>query len=290
MRKGEISPAAAQQLQSLARPLPEAEHLLLPTELFPLRAEVDRANASRLAGLAGPVRIFSARDSSAAGVTPDKRRRLLDVMAAAARLELKSGAQVMLVKNLSDALVNGSVGRVLGFAEDPAVAAAAARQKENSKRKKKKKEEDGGGDDAEEDEGEGGEELLPLVEFGTLNGKETVLVGREEFRAEDGEGKLLARRVQVRKEWPSPSHLLSNVLRRSMTKPSFLFPPSRPSDPSRLSMGHVHPQGPGPDHPTGQGEPEQSLRERCVGPSYQNPPLSHTPPFDGTLHSLSLLA
>lgn len=195
MRKGEISPAAAQQLQSLARPLPEADHLLLPTELFPLRAEVDRANASRLAGLAGPVRIFSARDSSAAVVTPDKRRRLLDVMAAAARLELKRGAQVMLVKNLSDALVNGSVGRVLGFAEDPA---AAARQKEN--RKKKKKKEDGGGDDAEEDEGEGGEELLPLVEFGTLNGKETVLVGREEFRAEDGEGKLLARRVQVREK------------------------------------------------------------------------------------------
>lgn len=193
MRKGEISTAAARRLQSLSRPLPRADGdqpQLLPTELFPLRAEVDRANASRLAALAGPPHAFAARDSAAGGVPPDRRRRLLDAMAAPAQLELKPGAQVMLIKNVSDALVNGSVGRVVGFAGDP----AAAQQRATSKKKKKKK--DGGGDEAEGEE-EKEEELLPLVEFETFRGKETVLVGREEFRAEDGEGNLLARRVQV---------------------------------------------------------------------------------------------
>lgn len=42
------------------------------------------------------------------------------------------------------------------------------------------------------------EDLFPLVEFFTHQGKEIVLVVREEFRVEDNEGKALARRVQVR--------------------------------------------------------------------------------------------
>lgn len=41
------------------------------------------------------------------------------------------------------------------------------------------------------------DELYPLVEFFTPQGKEIVLVVRDEFRAEDNEGKLLARRVQI---------------------------------------------------------------------------------------------
>lgn len=88
-------------------------------------------------------------------------------------LDLKRDAQVMLVKNVSDTLVNGSVGKVLGFCPSPDT---------------DKKKPQGGGDG----------ELLPLVEFSTFRGKEALLVPREEFRAEDSEGKLLARRVQVR--------------------------------------------------------------------------------------------
>lgn len=82
-------------------------------------------------------------------------------------LELKRDAQVMLVKNVSDTLVNGSVGKVLDFLPPP---------------------------DAKP---QGDDELLPLVEFSTFKGKETLLVSHDEFRAEDSEGKLLARRVQV---------------------------------------------------------------------------------------------
>jgi hypothetical protein len=40
-------------------------------------------------------------------------------------------------------------------------------------------------------------ELFPLVEFLTPLGRETVLVTRDEFRVEDNEGNVLARRVQA---------------------------------------------------------------------------------------------
>lgn len=98
---------------------------------------------------------------------PAKRQKLLDNMMAVKILELKRDAQVMLVKNASETLVNGSVGRVMGFLPSP---------------ERRHKEDD---------------ELLPLVEFRTFRGKETVLVSRDEFRAEDSEGKLLAKRIQV---------------------------------------------------------------------------------------------
>jgi ATP-dependent DNA helicase PIF1 len=39
--------------------------------------------------------------------------------------------------------------------------------------------------------------LYPLVEFGTPNGSEVVLLLRDEFRVEDADGAVLARRMQV---------------------------------------------------------------------------------------------
>lgn len=176
LRQGEISPPAQRILTGLSRPLPQ-EDGILPTQLFPLRTEVDRANASRLAALPGPAHSFVARDSGSA--EQGKRQRLLENMMAVRTLELKRDAQVMLVKNVSDTLVNGSVGKVLDFCPSP-----------DNKNNNNKKSQGGGGHD---------DELLPLVEFSTLRGKETLLVSRDEFRAEDSEGKLLARRVQV---WP----------------------------------------------------------------------------------------
>jgi hypothetical protein len=161
MRQGELSANTKKTLMSLSRPLPF--NGLLPTELFPIRTQVERANASRMAALGGPMHKFESRDSGAA--PPEKRKKLLDSMIAAKTLELKLDAQVMLVKNVDGGLVNGTVGRVIGF-------------------EKGKKPKDN--------------ELLPLVEFRTLKGKEVLLVSREEFRAEDSEGTLLAGRVQVR--------------------------------------------------------------------------------------------
>lgn len=168
MRKGWISPSAAQILGSLSRPLPE-HNGLLPTELFPLRAEVDRANAVRMAALPGSVRRFVALDSGPA--PQDKRRRLLDNILAPAVLALKFGAQVMLVKNMNETLVNGSVGKVLGFCPAPPDA-------------KKSKQYDPA-------------TMWPLVEFDTFRGKQKMVIIPEEFHAEDSEGFVLAKRVQV---------------------------------------------------------------------------------------------
>ncbi|KAJ2988567.1 hypothetical protein NUW54_g9077 [Trametes sanguinea] len=108
LRKGTISSSAQQTFTSLSRPLPPLPSGLIPTELYPLRAQVDRANSTRLAALPGAPRTFVARDSGT-------HQKVLEQMVVPAQLVLKSNAQVMLVKNVDERLVNGSVGRVLGF-------------------------------------------------------------------------------------------------------------------------------------------------------------------------------
>lgn len=244
MRRGEISPDAKKTFISLSRPLTFHDGIL-PTELFPLRTEVDRANASRLIALPGPSIKYEARDSGAAPA--EKRAKLLDNMVAQRLLELKTDAQVMLVKNVDESLVNGSVGKILGFFSHAACIgsvslpvdadADAKREGTPASSKPKSNSQDASGKHnatvrhiqvgpdgrmpisyvpptGEEKENSGGtpiqkkgtskgkgkakdDELYPLVEFQTPQGKEIVLVVRDEFRSEDNEGKLSARRVQI---------------------------------------------------------------------------------------------
>ena len=182
-----------------------------------MRHEVERANSTRLAALQSPPVSYDARDSGSA--TPERRKAVLAGMMVPERLVLKRGAQVMLVKNVDDqrGLVNGAVGRVLGFfaaprgksegvvrnvslSEDGKSIAFGGDMKENVKPssstakvesergKEKPKSAAAAAADAE---------LFPLVDFLTPMGKERVLVTRDEFRVEDNEGTILARRVQV---------------------------------------------------------------------------------------------
>jgi len=121
MREGRLSAASAAAFKRLDRPLPQLSTLtdqelrdMEATELFPTRFEVDRANANRMQQLHGEVYDFFARDG---GTIQDKtfRDKLLQNCMAPEKVSLKKGAQVMLIKNLDESLVNGSLGKVRAF-------------------------------------------------------------------------------------------------------------------------------------------------------------------------------
>lgn len=116
MREGRLSASSISTFRSLSRPL-NFDDDLDATELFALRSEVDRANADRLVNLQGNVEVFEARDG---GTIADKTQRdkLLSNCMAPETITLKKGAQVMLIKNIDESLVNGSIGRVIGFMDE----------------------------------------------------------------------------------------------------------------------------------------------------------------------------
>lgn len=119
-------------------------------------------------------------------------------------------------------LVNGSVGVVLGFCKvsgvwgdgGPGRASSTGvirnvkleDDRKTPRRPPREVKAEGEGDKENksvvaraESKGKGlaSDETFPLVQFPTQQGSETVLLLRDEFRVEDSEGKLLARRMQV---------------------------------------------------------------------------------------------
>ena len=262
MRHGTISADACATFKSLSRPLPPPPSSMpniLPTELFPMRHEVSNANSARLKALPHTLHTFHSHDTfpNAPGTTSptkkpssttsaqpaagsnhapykpmsapsgnNKREGLLSGVLAEKTLELKKGAQVMLVKNVDEMLVNGCVGQVVGFYRYREVMSVIHGDNDNKRPgavkttgfvRKVKVGPDGGllggadgtvgkenvesGESKVKDKpvSQKEEEAFPVVEFPTPEGgKEAVLVMREEFRVEDSEGKLLARRMQVR--------------------------------------------------------------------------------------------
>jgi ATP-dependent DNA helicase PIF1 len=113
MREGRLDQKAIARFKSLSREL-NFDDDLDATELFSTRSEVDRANHIRLENLPGETRIYEARDG---GSVSDKtfRDKLLSNVMAPERISLKKGAQVMLLKNIDETLVNGSLGKIIGF-------------------------------------------------------------------------------------------------------------------------------------------------------------------------------
>ncbi|KAJ7087268.1 hypothetical protein B0H15DRAFT_305635 [Mycena belliarum] len=222
LRLGNITPAACTTFQSLSRPLPPDPSGILPTELFPLRREVDYANSVRLSALTTDEHAFSSCDTGKAPL--DKRGKLLESMMAPQKLILKVGAQVMLIKNLDERLVNGSVGKVLGFWRQGEVKGVPGNKSATAPIRRVPLQDDGrtpmlrgssSGDKenvaaVKPEKGKGKEkeipksssrdgERYPLVEFPALDGSdsEAVLLVRDEFRVEDSQGVVLARRMQV---------------------------------------------------------------------------------------------
>ena len=116
MREGRLRESSIKTFRSLSRPL-NFEDQLEATELFPLRTEVDRANQERLHLLQGNAMVFEARDGGSI-VDKVQRDKLLQNCMAPETITLKKGAQVMLIKNVDESLVNGSIGRVIGFMDE----------------------------------------------------------------------------------------------------------------------------------------------------------------------------
>jgi ATP-dependent DNA helicase PIF1 len=67
--------------------------------------------------LRGESKTYYAKDSGLAG--GEQRQKLLDNFMAQQVLHLTVGAQVMLIKNIDETLVNGSMGIVIAFKEPP---------------------------------------------------------------------------------------------------------------------------------------------------------------------------
>jgi ATP-dependent DNA helicase PIF1 len=114
MREGRLTPESISRFRRLERPLPSTEENIEATELFPTRQEVDRANATRMQQLHGSNFTFEARDGGTI-TNKEQRDRLLANCMVPEQIHLKKGAQVMLVKNMDDTLVNGSLGKITGF-------------------------------------------------------------------------------------------------------------------------------------------------------------------------------
>lgn len=215
LRMGVASRAAVATFNGLRRPLPAIDGIV-PTELFPLRNEVQNANKMKLDALKTESHIYESRDTGTA--SDERKATILKNMVAQRVLEIKVDAQVMLIKNVDENLVNGSVGRVLGFytvsevcgsggeisskgghgfirkvllkddGKTPVQRKVAERENESNDVKPKSK---------NSNNSQEAIESFPLVEFRTPLGKEAVLVGRDEFKVEENDGAIAARRVQA---------------------------------------------------------------------------------------------
>ena len=177
---------------------------------FPLRSEVENANAHRLRNLQGESKSFEARDG---GSITDKahRDRLLANCMAPELIMLKKGAQVMLIKNIDETLVNGSLGKVIGFMSE-----AMFDDYQRNEEDYYVKQEDGGLDDAHELEEKnstqstgikkskfaelGGSTALvyPVVRFTIADGStRDLLCQRESWKIELPNGEVQASRSQI---------------------------------------------------------------------------------------------
>ncbi|KAF7356304.1 ATP-dependent DNA helicase PIF1 [Mycena venus] len=192
MRFGTLSRKSIDKFRSLSRPI-HYDDGLGATELFPLRGDVDRSNSGRMSRLNTPPQTFKAVDGGTIQ-DPGQRDKMLSNFMCTELLTLRQDAQVMLIKNLDDTLVNGSMGRVVRFC-DPTTY----------------------GTDRDVEGSEGQVETLastsstakkppsaapgmqyPVVEFSLPNGgKRTLLITPDSFKVELPTGEVQASRTQL---------------------------------------------------------------------------------------------
>lgn len=114
IRNGTVSELTTKRFKNLEREL--RIDTIEPTRLFSTRREVDNANNYKMQSLPGDIITFEAVDSGV-DVNKDIGQKYLEQLLAPKTIQLKVGAQVMMVKNIDSTLVNGSVGTVVGFVD-----------------------------------------------------------------------------------------------------------------------------------------------------------------------------
>lgn len=131
-RRNELTPETIGKFYRLSRPL-DINDGITPTELFPTRGQVNDANKNRLNELPGEVYKLASQDESyvhshsqkfytrSGNKEKDNSAQIKEYLdkhtLVPSVVELKTGAQVMLIKNLTNGLVNGSRGIVTEFRE-----------------------------------------------------------------------------------------------------------------------------------------------------------------------------
>ncbi|KAG5720073.1 hypothetical protein E4T56_gene8823 [Termitomyces sp. T112] len=203
MRFGRLSQKSIAKFKSLSRPI-DYEDGLAATELFPRREDVDRSNTERINRLHTDEAHFISIDG---GMIQDEnqKQKILSNFMAPRYLTLRVDAQVMLIKNVDEMLVNGSMGRIVRFV-DPAlygtshdidadgaptgeaavIGAASSTTGVGSAAKKNAR------------SGASQAKLYPVVEFITPGGgKRSMLVMPEVWKVELPNGEIQVSRTQV---------------------------------------------------------------------------------------------
>jgi len=185
MRLGKLSAETNVMFKSLSRAI-EYDDGIQATELFSTRYEVDNANNQKLRSLPGEAMRFQAMDTGS--ITDENfRAKLLANCMAPKTIELKMHSQVMLIKNVDDSLVNGSLGRVVGFMSATTFDIMTENGEIDVASKQKKM--PGAGDTAQ---------LWPLVQFALMDGTSRQLLCQpEQWKIELPNGEVQAARNQI---------------------------------------------------------------------------------------------
>ncbi len=199
MRFGRMTPESIAAFRKLSRPI-YYDDGIEPTELFPRREDVDRSNGTRLSAINTNGYSYVAVDGGTV-TDPVQREKLLSNFMAPAHLQVKENAQVMLIKNVDESLVNGSMGKVIGFCHRPLFSTDGSGVWSPDGALDEFKDED---EDSQaklrktiESKIAPGAKPSPVVRFKVPGGTRDVCVDVDTFKAELPNGEIQASRTQV---------------------------------------------------------------------------------------------